>query len=831
VAGSGRPQAGITLLKLFGIMIVAAVLVAGVLLPYVGGLGYVAGAEANKFNNTVCTMNTNTPAPQKTIVYANDGKTVLATFFEQDRQPVALNTVPKFLVQALVATEDRRFYSHHGVDMRGLIRSAFSTSNGDTQGGSTLTMQYVKQVRYYQAGSNVAAQAAAIDQTLNRKLEDAKCALDLEKVESKDEILDNYLNIAFYGENSYSIESAAQTYFGKDVSKLDLPEAAMLVGLVQAPSAYDPFQHPQAAKDRRNQVIQNLVDVKYITAAQAATYEATPLHLATASAPPVSQGCANANSQIANTGFFCDYLHDWLIADGITEPQLTQGGLRIVSTLSPTIQNSAQQKLSAIYPAKSPSTAILPVVDPKTGDVLAMVTNKTYGYAADGGHTVAHLFTDATAQGASTYKYFALIAALKAGAQPDMAIRSTNAYLPSSCPTGTNAKPVGNAEVMPNTLTLAQAMAMSSNTYFVALLDKFFEDCDLSPVVKTALSLGMTALNAPSGNGNLSVASNIISKQSYVFTLGSGPATSPLQLTSAYAAAANDGIYCTAAPVKSIKDDTGASLPVKRTPCVSEMSPQVASTALQVMAGDSQQSFGTSFPEFQPYYASGGSVVSGKTGTQNADNPTTENSAAWYVGVTPDLTAAMAIYNPASPSSPLLGVPGAPDGQASGSTAAGIWLAALQPSLATQPPWTLQDPNAVSGSIPVPNIIGLSVADATTKLAAAGFKAQDFGDLFDGTRCGSPLQNNAALLAGYIAYFTPAQAVPGSTVTFCQSDGVSLLAPIPPKPTPPPTPTNTATTGASGPGGASTPGGAATTPPASNPRRGGPTKVITPPAH
>jgi membrane peptidoglycan carboxypeptidase len=804
-------------------LLVAAVLVAGVLLPYVGGLGYVAGSEANKFNNTVCTMNTNTPPPQKTIVYANDGKTVLATFFEQDRQPVPLTQVPKFLVQALVATEDRRFYSHHGVDIRGLIRSAFSTSNGDTQGGSTLTMQYVKQVRYYQAGSNVAAQQAAVDQTLNRKLEDAKCALDLEKVESKDQILDQYLNIAFYGENSYSIQSASQTFFNKDVSKLTLPEAALLVGVVKAPTQYDPFLHPQAAKTRRNEVIQNLVDVGDLTAAQAAKYAATPLSLATASAPPVSQGCANASSAIANTGFFCDYMHDWLIANGITEPQLDQGGLRIVSTLSPTVQNSAQKSLSAIYPAKSRSTAILPVIDPKTGYVLAMVTNKTYGYTNDGAHTVAHLFTDATAQGASTYKYFSLIAALEAGAPTNMAIDSTNAYTPTSCPTGPNTQPIGNAEPMPNRLTLAQATAMSSNTYFVALEDKFFENCDLSPVVKTAVDLGLTALNVPSGNGNLSVANNVIAKQSYVFTLGSGPATSPLQITSAYAAAANDGKLCTAIPVLSVKDDTGKSLALKQSPsCVAKMTPQVARTALQVLTGDSQAG-GTSAAQFAPYYAAGGSLVAGKTGTQNADNPATENSAAWYVGVTPTTTSALAIYNPAAPSSPLLSVPGALDGQASGSTAAGIWLAAMGPTI-SQTHWTWPDPSAIDGSVPVPPVTGLSVADATTTLTGAGFKVQDYGDLFDGTRCASPLVHNAAMLAGQVAYYTPTQALPGTTVTICQSDGTSLLAPVfipPPKPVIKPTPTAGASTTPGG--GATTPGGVATRP--------GGRRTIGPPAH
>ncbi|MDT4936805.1 MAG: hypothetical protein QOG80_476, partial [Pseudonocardiales bacterium] len=264
--------------KLALALLATGILTAGLLLPYVGGLGLAARHEASKFLDTACNL-TETQPPRKTTLFANDGKTVIATLFTQDRQPVALSQVPTSLQQALVATEDRRFYSHHGVDMRGLIRSAISTSGGDTQGGSTLTMQYVKQMRYYQAGKDVAKQQAAIDQNLNRKIEDAKCAIYLEstKHESKDTILDNYLNIAFFGENSYGIETAAQTYFGKPASKLTLSESALLVGLLRAPTAYDPFLHRSASQERRNQLLQTLVDVGKLSAAEAQKLAAQPI--------------------------------------------------------------------------------------------------------------------------------------------------------------------------------------------------------------------------------------------------------------------------------------------------------------------------------------------------------------------------------------------------------------------------------------------------------------------------------------------------------------------------------------------------------------------------
>ena len=186
---AARPNPAETVLKLFGVIVLCALLAAGLALPYVGGLGLIAGKQADKFLNTKCNL-IETPPPQKTVIYAKDGQTQLATLFTFDRELVKLADVPKYLQQALIATEDRRFYSHHGVDMRGLLRSAVSSSGGDTQGGSTLTMQYVKQVRYYQADTD-AQREAAISQTLSRKMEDAQCALEIEKKDTKDKIIEN----------------------------------------------------------------------------------------------------------------------------------------------------------------------------------------------------------------------------------------------------------------------------------------------------------------------------------------------------------------------------------------------------------------------------------------------------------------------------------------------------------------------------------------------------------------------------------------------------------------------------------------------------------------
>jgi membrane peptidoglycan carboxypeptidase len=406
------------LVRLMLTVLVAGVVVAAVLVPLVLGTGLLARSAADRFLNARCDV-IETPPPQRSTLYARDGETVIAHLFTQNRAPVRLDQVPHDLVHALIATEDRRFYQHHGIDIRGLIRAGVhDLVSGSTQGGSTLTMQYVKQLRYFQART-AAQRQAAIAPSLDRKLQNAKCALAFERRYSKAQILRKYLDIAFFGEHSYGVATAAKTYFGVPVSKLRLPQSALLVGLLQAPSEYDPFLHPLVARQRRNQVIANLAEVGYISNAAATRYGREPLGLASHHPPPEPEGCAHANPSIPNAGFFCDYVLNWLHQHGISQRELNTGGLHVVTTLDAHLQRHGQQ---AIWHAGLKRSAdyilVMPSVDPTNGNVTTMITSRPYGN--DGHHhaqSAEPLFTAAYAGAGSTYKYFTAAAAMTAGAR------------------------------------------------------------------------------------------------------------------------------------------------------------------------------------------------------------------------------------------------------------------------------------------------------------------------------------------------------------------------------------------------------------------------------
>src|SRR3954468_2805756 len=264
----GRPRASDTLLKLLSTIVVAGVLLAGLLFPWIGGPALGAQRSTGLLGDPPVEL-TDQPPAANTVLLAANGE-VITQFYEQNRAPVAGDQIAEVMKQAMVAIEDARFYEHHGLDVQGTVRALLTNivSGGVEEGGSTLTQQLVKQT-LLQTATTPEARDAAVEQTVGRKLREAQLALALEDEYSKDEILTRYLNIVYFGQNAYGIQPAARAFFGVDASALTLPQAALLAGLVQSPTHDDPITSPERATARRNEVLSRMAAQGYITQQQA----------------------------------------------------------------------------------------------------------------------------------------------------------------------------------------------------------------------------------------------------------------------------------------------------------------------------------------------------------------------------------------------------------------------------------------------------------------------------------------------------------------------------------------------------------------------------------
>jgi membrane peptidoglycan carboxypeptidase len=746
---------------------VTGVLVAAVALPVTGGIGLAARNSVRAFDEQPCDVEAGVPE-QASTMYAADGSKI-ATFYSQNRTVVPTRGIPKVMRQAIVAIEDRRFYEHHGVDPEALVRAVVKNQQaGDTvQGGSTLTMQYIKNVRLYQA-KTLEEQRAAVDKSNGRKLIEARCALELENKQTKDQILTNYLNITYFGAGAYGVEMASRTYFGKSATKLTVPEAAMLAGLVQSPIRYDPYKAPKAAKERRDIVIGDMLSLGYITAKQAATAKASKIK--TRPRPKSSnKDCANTNTKIVNAGFFCVYAKLALKAAGFPQDRLETGGLKIYTTLKPNIQNSVQAAMPFDLWKGRKSIAVTDIIEPKTGNVLAFGVARKYGVnAKDPNVTSNPLNTALTAGSGSTYKVFTLVSALQAKVPLEaFQINVGNSYTSTVCKNGSDPYTVVNAgKYQEKPYNLDEATYRSVNTFFVALLDQRF-NCDLTGPVKAAQAMGLKdTLNAPSSNGKLTEAQNYIQGKSAAFTLGPN-GTSPLELSSAYATLANDGKYCPPTPLTRVVGPDGKAIGLPEHSCTQAISPEIAHTVTTVLEKDTSQSGGTAVTAFSGL-AGGARPIGGKTGTASGTRAgdterATGNSAAWFVGYTPDFAGATAVFDPKNTSIALTDVPFKEGANVFGAYSATIWRNAMQPFLVDKT-WSFPpaDPEVVNGdSVPVQSVVGLDPNAAVALLQSSGFQARI-----------APEKKDSAVPAGSVAAQSPSgRAARGMTITLYLSTG------------------------------------------------------------
>ncbi|WP_330059135.1 transglycosylase domain-containing protein [Paenarthrobacter sp. Z7-10] len=369
-----------TLGKILGFLAVSAVcgvLVAGLMVPAVAVTGTTASNSISFFDQLPSELKIDAPS-QSTKVLANDGS-VIATFYDQNRVQVGLDQMSPFIKQGIVAIEDSRFYEHGGIDSTGILRALAATAQGDRQGASTLTQQYVNNVIIQTQVANGHTDQVKLgsEKTIGDKVREMKLAIALEKKYSKDEILKGYLNIVYFNNGAYGIESASNLYFGVHAKDLTLPQAALLAGVVNSPSYYDPIKNPKNALTRRNAVLDRMLQQHKISQKQHDDAIKTKLALNVQQTKP---GCISANS----APYFCDYVRHLIVnnsAYGATaedrQKLLDRGGLTIKTTLDPRLQAAAQKQVNDTQPAADPSQkgTALDTIEPGTGKVLAMAQN------------------------------------------------------------------------------------------------------------------------------------------------------------------------------------------------------------------------------------------------------------------------------------------------------------------------------------------------------------------------------------------------------------------------------------------------------------------------
>ena len=305
-----------------------------------------------------------TSLPQKSTLYASDGKTVIASFYAQNREVVPIKNISVYMQRAVVAREDRRFFEHAGVDVQGVLRAFVQTyvAKGDTQGGSSLTQQYVKNVLMVKAreDDDPIAEYHASEDTVARKLREMLIAVQMEKKYSKYEILQGYLNIAQFGSGSlYGVEAAAKRYFNTTAANLSVVQAATIAAITKNPEKYDPSieSNQKTAEEQRNIVLDLMLQEKFITKTQHDKAKATPLK-DTLNIQSVQQGCQVAG----DAAFFCSYVTNQILNSkefGKTaqarQKLLNEGGLEIYTTMDVNANNAAMKAARDTIPVDDPT--------------------------------------------------------------------------------------------------------------------------------------------------------------------------------------------------------------------------------------------------------------------------------------------------------------------------------------------------------------------------------------------------------------------------------------------------------------------------------------------
>jgi membrane peptidoglycan carboxypeptidase len=644
-----------TVLRLAGGCLLAGALVAGILAPVVVGGGLTAGrvaATAASISPTALTGAT----PLVTTVTDRDG-TPIATIFDQYRLPLSPSQVPDTLKAAIVSIEDRHFYTEHGIDPAAVLRALLNDlDGGPTEGGSTITQQLVKNylINVVDRQDPTAQQADRAD-TITRKLREARSAVELDKSTSKDDILTDYLNVVEFTGRVYGAAAAAQAYFGVSVDKLTIPQAALLAGMVNNPTLFDPYTHPQAALTRRDQVLDAMVATGSIDRRTADETKKAPLGVLPNGPNVPTSTCAGA---APDAGFLCQYALTYLHSvAGLSADQLATGGYTVRTTLDPVASKAAKDAVDRNVPTTQEGVAnTMAVIAPGTDrhEVLAMVANRNLGTDAAKGETATNIVSEVSDPfgAGSVFKIFTATAAVESGAA-DLGTLLPNP--PSACFTlsGSRCYTVHNAENAADPITLADGLAISPNTAFVGLELKI----GIPAVLDMANRLGLRETlqsndagrtpNPKSDNAQLNQPQSRYFQDKPSFTLGNSP-VSPLELANVSATLMSGGTWCPPDPVQSVTDRFGHAVPLHPQACEQAVSPEVASTVMTGLSKDTTEGTSTAAARAAGWTRPG----IGKTGTTQ-----TSESVA-FVGGTDNYAVSSLVF--ADGSEPGTVCPGTP---------------------------------------------------------------------------------------------------------------------------------------------------------------------------
>ena len=534
-----------------------------------------------------------TSLPQKSTLYASDGKTVIASFYAQNREVVPIKNISVYMQRAVVAREDRRFFEHAGVDVQGVLRAFVQTyvAKGDTQGGSSLTQQYVKNVLMVKAreDDDPIAEYHASEDTVARKLREMLIAVQMEKKYSKYEILQGYLNIAQFGSGSlYGVEAAAKRYFNTTAAKLTVVQAATIAAITKNPEKYDPSieSNQKTAEEQRNIVLDLMLQEKFITKTQHDKAKATPLK-DTLNIQSVQQGCQVAG----DAAFFCSYVTNQILNSkefGKTaqarQKLLNEGGLEIYTTMDVNANNAAMKAARDTIPVDDPTgfEVTIAAIKPGTGEVLGFGINRTYDATdaakTDPTRTSINYAVDQKDGGGigfnvgSTWKPINMIAWMLQGHSINESLRTYTSYANSSfnCSkfSGHGTWSLHNSEggtVSPE--TPLQGLIKSHNTTQASMTQQI----GLCAIADAAKTVGYH--NAILGQEDVYSANSF----NPPMIIGSVQA-SPLTMANVYATIAANGVECTPIAIKKVIKQNGKSIKVPSANCHQAISPEIAQT-------------------------------------------------------------------------------------------------------------------------------------------------------------------------------------------------------------------------------------------------------------